>query len=158
MKFSVRSCEASRDLTSRRKLSSPWQASSRNAARSAGARSTADWKRSLTCFQRSAFIRFLPRSALDKARPWPWSTPAPRCDERVSGIQLSLRPSNHRSTAVQRSDFYACPARPNFPTLHRERVIPPTAFLLLTRSEEHTSELQSRGHLVCRLLLEKKKK
>src|SRR5690625_6880885 len=32
-----------------------------------------------------------------------------------------------------------------------------TVFLLL-RSEEHTSELQSRGHLVCRLLLEKKKK
>src|SRR2546422_8449448 len=29
---------------------------------------------------------------------------------------------------------------------------------LLARSEEHTSELQSRLHLVCRLLLEKKKK
>src|SRR5690554_7032440 len=29
---------------------------------------------------------------------------------------------------------------------------------ILTRSEEHTSELQSRPHLVCRLLLEKKKK
>src|SRR5690625_4820993 len=28
--------------------------------------------------------------------------------------------------------------------------------LVLKRSEEHTSELQSRGHLVCRLLLEKK--
>src|SRR5439155_14715566 len=27
----------------------------------------------------------------------------------------------------------------------------------MARSEEHTSELQSRGHLVCRLLLEKKK-
>src|SRR5437660_8759236 len=27
----------------------------------------------------------------------------------------------------------------------------------VARSEEHTSELQSRGHLVCRLLLEKKK-
>src|SRR5207253_3893764 len=27
---------------------------------------------------------------------------------------------------------------------------------LVSRSEEHTSELQSRGHLVCRLLLEKK--
>src|SRR5690625_6492857 len=27
----------------------------------------------------------------------------------------------------------------------------------MRRSEEHTSELQSRGHLVCRLLLEKKK-
>src|SRR5687768_17832647 len=30
--------------------------------------------------------------------------------------------------------------------------------LLRARSEEHTSELQSRLHLVCRLLLEKKKK
>src|SRR3712207_6951923 len=30
-------------------------------------------------------------------------------------------------------------------------------FLLNTRSEEHTSELQSRQYLVCRLLLEKKK-
>src|SRR5690625_7839663 len=30
--------------------------------------------------------------------------------------------------------------------------------ILCPRSEEHTSELQSRGHLVCRLLLEKKKK
>src|SRR5947208_3883672 len=29
---------------------------------------------------------------------------------------------------------------------------------LLERSEEHTSELQSPDHLVCRLLLEKKKK
>src|SRR5690625_6691258 len=29
--------------------------------------------------------------------------------------------------------------------------------VLAPRSEEHTSELQSRGHLVCRLLLEKKK-
>src|SRR2546429_2671705 len=30
--------------------------------------------------------------------------------------------------------------------------------VLVDRSEEHTSELQSRLHLVCRLLLEKKKK
>src|SRR5690554_494051 len=29
--------------------------------------------------------------------------------------------------------------------------------LIMARSEEHTSELQSRPHLVCRLLLEKKK-
>src|SRR2546422_34869 len=34
----------------------------------------------------------------------------------------------------------------------------PDARLVLGRSEEHTSELQSRLHLVCRLLLEKKKK
>src|SRR5690625_6811327 len=33
----------------------------------------------------------------------------------------------------------------------------PVLFKILIRSEEHTSELQSRGHLVCRLLLEKKK-
>src|SRR5690554_7401399 len=33
-----------------------------------------------------------------------------------------------------------------------------TSLVLLARSEEHTSELQSRPHLVCRLLLEKKKK
>src|SRR5690554_7265948 len=32
-----------------------------------------------------------------------------------------------------------------------------TTHLHLGRSEEHTSELQSRPHLVCRLLLEKKK-
>src|SRR5690554_3212578 len=32
------------------------------------------------------------------------------------------------------------------------------AIKLFSRSEEHTSELQSRPHLVCRLLLEKKKK
>src|SRR3712207_8769279 len=45
------------------------------------------------------------------------------------------------------------------------RVVPPAtarygAFLSpgVVRSEEHTSELQSRQYLVCRLLLEKKKK
>src|SRR5690625_6319301 len=32
----------------------------------------------------------------------------------------------------------------------------PVVVYLAARSEEHTSELQSRGHLVCRLLLEKK--
>src|SRR3712207_8552435 len=34
----------------------------------------------------------------------------------------------------------------------------PLAVASLSRSEEHTSELQSRQYLVCRLLLEKKKK
>src|SRR5690625_6757116 len=40
------------------------------------------------------------------------------------------------------------------PTL--EEVITELLPFLNDRSEEHTSELQSRGHLVCRLLLEKK--
>src|SRR5690625_6797019 len=39
----------------------------------------------------------------------------------------------------------------------REGWFAPTLNLDQVRSEEHTSELQSRGHLVCRLLLEKKK-
>src|SRR5205809_5200960 len=37
-------------------------------------------------------------------------------------------------------------------------ITPRKETLVLERSEEHTSELQSRLHLVCRLLLEKKKK
>src|SRR3989442_4655027 len=36
-------------------------------------------------------------------------------------------------------------------------VTPPNKVSKSKRSEEHTSELQSRPHLVCRLLLEKKK-
>src|SRR5689334_24076249 len=37
-------------------------------------------------------------------------------------------------------------------------IVPVRTFLANERSEEHTSELQSQFHLVCRLLLEKKKK
>src|SRR2546422_2705934 len=42
------------------------------------------------------------------------------------------------------------------PTTYERR--PPGRTVRPLRSEEHTSELQSRLHLVCRLLLEKKKK
>src|SRR3712207_7441270 len=38
-----------------------------------------------------------------------------------------------------------------------ERLTTEQSFAALCRSEEHTSELQSRQYLVCRLLLEKKK-
>src|SRR3712207_7600886 len=41
---------------------------------------------------------------------------------------------------------------------HREDTIRHQRHTGLRRSEEHTSELQSRQYLVCRLLLEKKKK
>src|SRR5687767_15625412 len=40
----------------------------------------------------------------------------------------------------------------------RPRAVVPPAVPLRRRSEEHTSELQSLAYLVCRLLLEKKKK
>src|SRR5690625_6836574 len=39
----------------------------------------------------------------------------------------------------------------------RNEAIRLALYSTVRRSEEHTSELQSRGHLVCRLLLEKKK-
>src|SRR2546421_7867375 len=38
------------------------------------------------------------------------------------------------------------------------RIVGDDSYLHVVRSEEHTSELQSRSDLVCRLLLEKKKK
>src|SRR5437870_11007151 len=48
-------------------------------------------------------------------------------------------------------------SRPQHGEVHGERLAELLAGRLRPRSEEHTSELQSRGHLVCRLLLEKKK-
>src|SRR5690625_5766037 len=59
----------------------------------------------------------------------------------------------HGATALHHyaglnSEFCAR-ARATLRSLRRSSVV---------RSEEHTSELQSRGHIVCRLLLEQKKK
>src|SRR2546422_6789032 len=66
-------------------------------------------------------------------------------------LQLLLwRPSTlYRSAASWRSALR--PTRPR----RSARAAPAAS---TERSEEHTSELQSRLHLVCRLLLEKKKK
>src|SRR5690606_41879007 len=48
--------------------------------------------------------------------------------------------------------------RPPLPRVRPVKAGQYTARRRLSRSEEHTSELQSRENLVCRLLLEKKKK
>src|SRR5206468_11348143 len=52
----------------------------------------------------------------------------------------------------------ALPSEPNHRRIGRyrdhEMRLPATPKLIATRSEEHTSELQSRSDLVCRLLLE----
>src|SRR3712207_7289417 len=55
----------------------------------------------------------------------------------------------------------AAPAQRRGPRLRQDparRAVDGHGDLLPVRSEEHTSELQSRQYLVCRLLLEKKKK
>src|SRR2546422_1340396 len=56
-------------------------------------------------------------------------------DDRAAELQVGRRPGRGKRLGVRRVEL-----------LHA------------LRSEEHTSELQSRLHLVCRLLLEKKKK
>src|SRR5690625_5527331 len=73
-------------------------------------------------------------------------------------------------TTLFRSEPTAHPAKGSLPLTRRNwrpvaaksPVSPPLRLPVLRRrachrSEEHTSELQSRGHLVCRLLLEKQK-
>src|SRR5258707_15812770 len=85
----------------------------------------------------------------------------------------SSRPQGRCSSGSDRFFFFLMIRRPPrstlFPytTLFRSRTSPPPVSCrsagdgrgssAATRSEEHTSELQSRQYLVCRLLLEKKK-
>src|SRR2546422_5896976 len=59
------------------------------------------------------------------------------------------------SLAVDSSRFEQEIARLGRRLRHPSLVAPRTAGRVGSRSEEHTSELQSRLHLVCRLLLEK---
>src|SRR5438034_6516826 len=88
-----------------------------------------------------------------------WSTPP-----SASSAHLRSRADSGRANknaAACRGVFAFRKRRSNTQDLHRlgERV---DGFLVLARlvqrSEEHTSELQSHSDLVCRLLLEKKKK
>src|SRR2546422_6065632 len=80
---------------------------------------------------------------------------------RRSWLSASVRSPDDCS-----SIFAACPARPRSPVTTiaspglapvRSRIRSLRTRPKAVRSEEHTSELQSRLHLVCRLLLEKKK-
>src|SRR5258708_22634656 len=67
------------------------------------------------------------------------------------GVKSLKRTHEIRSTAIRRRNAWLLRLSRRPPFLGR----PPRRFL--ERSEEHTSELQSPDHLVCRLLLEKKK-
>src|SRR5436305_15275786 len=91
------------------------------------------------------------RTVSHRSRPGSTSTP-----KELSFFFLMIPPPP-RSTLFPYTTLFRSPARANS---HREPLgdgTPPDPPSWL-RSEEHTSELQSRPHLVCRLLLEKKKK
>src|SRR5258707_3960689 len=63
-----------------------------------------------------------------------------------------------RSTLFPYTTLFRSPSRKSWPGTRISCTPPPCArWIHRTRSEEHTSELQSRQYLVCRLLLEKKK-
>src|SRR5438874_10592789 len=63
-----------------------------------------------------------------------------------------------RSTLFPYTTLFRSPSSPRMSCLgKRSRMRPTTSASASARSEEHTSELQSRRDLVCRLLLEKKK-
>src|SRR5205085_12069519 len=74
---------------------------------------------------------------------------------------LSLHDALPISSARARpSSLITCPSGPFTPSTSVSRISleAPRATASSARSEEHTSELQSQSNLVCRLLLEKKKK
>src|SRR2546422_5085098 len=99
------------------------------------------------------------RYAATTVLPWPGSRAwkAPRAEATSNAMATTPRlASGVPTSSVKRSRVgRRAPAPP--PKMGGSRSLdgkPATA----DRSEEHTSELQSRLHLVCRLLLEKKKK
>src|SRR5256884_1325305 len=73
------------------------------------------------------------------------------CDSHERREQHFRRPAAKSGQVLVRTQKANTPARCGW---NADRAQP----FLVIRSEEHTSELQSRLHLVCRLLLEKKKK
>src|SRR5690606_39452980 len=80
-----------------------------------------------------------------------------RSSSHDSGCTTVMQPVHTTTGKVQNSVSTSRPPRvsPRTLTCTTSSVAPPRASV---RSEEHTSELQSRENLVCRLLLEKKKK
>src|SRR3712207_6953959 len=94
-------------------------------------------------------IRRPPRSTL-----FPYTTLFRSMQVR-QGWRCSARGSARRASRRQRSEPSRCPA--NAGQDPEAADVRAGACSAARRSEEHTSELQSRQYLVCRLLLEKKK-
>src|SRR5690625_5671202 len=70
-------------------------------------------------------------------------------DEQRSGLEKWY--GAERAAEFRYAESFEIAEYGRYPTEEEIRMIFP---MLGNRSEEHTSELQSRGHLVCRLLLE----
>src|SRR5439155_20593640 len=66
--------------------------------------------------------------------------------------------SGRTTTLLEEGGDSSQRSRPFARRFHDQAPCPELGRETAARSEEHTSELQSRGQLVCRLLLEKKKK
>src|SRR2546422_4161810 len=85
-----------------------------------------------------------------------------RVDHGTRSASSSARPSGAVQSRLPIARAISRPSRPTTKTIGEcvtcHAPFTPPATSRSTRSEEHTSELQSRLHLVCRLLLEKKKK
>src|SRR5690606_41370929 len=78
---------------------------------------------------------------------------------RSSDLSLSHRPTAWGRTLVVSRSPSGCTRTsrgPWNPRCQKSATAMPTSRWPTSRSEEHTSELQSRANLVCRLLLEKK--
>src|SRR5215203_6845824 len=106
-----------------------------------------------------AFTKDLIRSRATSSRFCGWKSWA-SIELEMSNATTMLIPSDVDVTACAPARGRARATTPltsaRFRSSARKRAIPRPA--LGPRSEEHTSELQSRQYLVCRLLLEKKKK
>src|SRR5439155_5296158 len=82
-------------------------------------------------------------------------------DRSAAALARVIQNVRPRVEGVEAVEIVGVGAFPPSLSFYLRRTIPiatATGRELTSRSEEHTSELQSRGHLVCRLLLEKKKK
>src|SRR2546430_4037327 len=83
-----------------------------------------------------------------------WQTVEERKNPRLSGWVRLSRLTRFSSVPTAQ----AVPAGAALTVLMMNSVEPTRSARFTTRSEEHTSELQSQSNLVCRLLLEKKKR
>src|SRR5262245_64873474 len=80
-----------------------------------------------------------------------------RVDVLAADLQHVLVAAHEAEVAVLAQHAHVTRVQPAV-AVERPRRLGGLAVVALHRSEEHTSELQSLRHLVCRLLLEKKKK